>query len=302
LTRAERALETQLETALQRSANPAHQTDLALWRQAQNAVRTKNERLRNDVVLRFTRAIDEHGGEQGMKQFVNNMTPDDAGRIMEATSSDPVLQASLRRAYLEDKIIKAGGMADAETPFNAERFRQVLFGRDEMNMRKSEVLLSPQHRQQLNNFTDAVARMQREETSGKFGSVFIRMKSSGALFSVPLALYGASQIGGGDVKEGTAELAGAASVLIAPNVLARLLTNPRATEYMIQGLRYSATSSQAVRVTRELMRLDQGFANAVRLGVSAYNAEQTSGPIHRTAETVQKGMADTTQSIFGNQQ
>ena len=302
LTRAERALETQLETALQQSANPAHQTDLALWRQAQNAVRTKNERLRNDVVLRFTRAIDEHGGEQGMKQFVNNMTPDDAGRIMAATSSDPVLQASLRRAYLEDKIIKAGGMADAEAPFNAEKFRQVLFGRDEMNMRKSEVLLSPQHRQQLNNFTDAVARMQREETSGKFGSVFIRMKSSGALFSVPLALYGASQIGGGDVKEGVAELAGAASILIAPNVLARLLTNPRATEYMIQGLRYSATDhSQALRITRELMRLDQGFAQAVRTGLSMNEAVPGGGPITRTAETVKKGVMETIPSIFGNQ-
>jgi hypothetical protein len=147
-----------------------------------------------------------------------------------------------------------------------------------------------------------VSDIQKQDTADKFGSVFIRMKSSGALFSVPLALYGATQIGGGDVKEGAAELGGAAAILISPNIMARLLTNPRATEYMIQGLRYSATSNQAIRVTRELMRLDQGFANAVRLGVSAYNAEQTSGPIHRTAETVQKGMADTTQSIFGNQQ
>ena len=72
---------------------------------------------------------------------------------------------------------------------------------------------------------------------------------------------------------------------------------------MIQGLRYSAVDhSQTLRITRELMRLDQGFAQAVRTGISAYNAEQTSGPIHRTAESVQKGMAETTGSVFGNQQ
>ena len=101
---------------------------------------------------------------------------------------------------------------------------------------------------------------------------------------------------------GTAELGAAASILVGPKVLASVLTNPRTTEFMIQGLRYSATDLGAVRVTRELMRLDQGFAQAVRAGVSAYNAEQTSGPIHRTAETVQKGVAETVPSIFGNQQ
>lgn len=303
LTRAEKALETQLELSLKNSSNPAHQQDLALWQQAQSAVSSKNERLRNDVVLRMMKAIDEHGGEKGLAPFVNNMTPDDAGKVMAATKSDPALQGSLRRQYLQDKIEKAGGMADADAPFDAERFRKVLFGKDDLNARKSEVLLDPMQRQKLTEFTNAVSDIQKHDTADKFGSVFIRMKSSGALFSVPLALYGASQIGKGDTKEGLAELGGAAAILISPRIMASLLTNPKAAEYMIQGLRYSAVDhSQTLRITRELMRLDQGFANAVRLGVSAYNAEQTSGPIHRTAETVQKGMADTTQSIFGNQQ
>ena len=289
LTRAEKALEAQLETSLKQSPNPAHQQDLSLWQQAQDAVRTKNERLRNDVVLQLVKAIDEHGGEKGLTPFVNNMTPDDATKVMQATKSDPTLQASLRRQYLQDKIEKAGGMADAEAPFNAEKFRKVLFGKDDLNARKSEAMLDPLQRQKLAEFTNAVSAVQKESTDGKFGSVFIRMKSSGALFSVPLALYGATQIGQGDTKEGVVELVGAASILVAPNVLARLLTNPKATEYMIQGLRYSAVDkSQTLRVTRELMRLDQGFAQAVRLGLSAYNAEQTSGPIHRTAESVQK--------------
>ncbi len=302
LTRAEQALETQLQTSLQNSANPAHQADLALWSQAQNAVKVKNERLKNDVVLRFIKAIDEHGGEQGMKTFVNNMTPEDTAKVMTATSSAPAVQASLRRSFLEDKIIKAGGMADAEAPFDAERFRKVLFGKDEMNARKSAVMLDAKQQAKLKEFTNAVSDIQQEGAEGKFGSVFIRMKSSGALFSVPIALYGASQIGGGDVKEGMAELGAAASILIAPNILARMLTNPRATEYMIQGLRYSATDrSNVLRITRELMRLDQGFAQAVRAGVSAYNAEQTSGPIHRGAEDVRKGVAETTQSVLGLQ-
>ncbi len=299
LTRAEKVLETQLEAALQNSPNAAHQADLALWEQAQSAVKSKNERLRNDVTLRFIKAIDEHGGEAGLKPFVNSMTPDDAWKVMEAVKSDPVVQGSLRRQYLEDKIIKAGGMADAEAPFDAEKFRKALFGKDEMNARKSAVMLDPVQQSKLKEFTDAVSTIQAQgDTSGKFGSVFIKMTSAGALFSIPYSAYQTAQ---GD-SAGKYELGAAASILIGPKALAYLLTNPKTAEYMIQGLRYSATSNQAVRVTRELMRLDQGFANAVRTGISAYHAEQTSGPIHRTAETVQKGMAETTQSIFGQQQ
>jgi hypothetical protein len=69
---------------------------------------------------------------------------------------------------------------------------------------------------------------------------------------------------------------------------------------MIQGLRYSATSNQAIRVTRELMRLDQGFANAVRLGVSAYSNETQTGPDSMQGRV--KELTGTLPQAFGLQQ
>ena len=313
LTRAEKALESQLETSLKQSANPTHQQDLAVWQQAQALTRQKNERLRNDVILSFTKAIDEHGGEKGLTQFVNTMTPDDTAKVMAATRTDPVLQGSLRRAFLEDKIIKAGGMDAADAPFNAEKFRKVLFGKDEMNARKSEVLLNPAQRQKLEEFTNAVSEVQRQDTADKFGSVFIRMKSSGAVFTLPNVIAGSLlTMGGvsavqGDMTTAGLEAGGALSIVVGPKVLANLLTNPRATEYMIQGLRYSAVdNSNTLRITRELMRLDQGFAHAVRTGLSDHFAEPT--PPARTAETTTLAPATTsptlgsTMSSFGLQQ
>ena len=303
LIEGESLLDKQMGVALQQSSNPAHQADYALWRQAQAITKGRAEQFKNETVMRLVKSIDERGGSKGVAQFENNMTAEDMAEVWKAVRSNPDLQGSMRRAYLEDKIIKAGGMADAEAPFDAEKFRKALFGKDEAAALKSNVVLDARQKQKLTEFINAVSDVQGENVAGKFGSVFIRMKSSGALFSVPLALYGASQIGGGDVKEGVAELAGAASILIAPNVLARLLTNPRATEYMIQGLRYSATDhSQALRITRELMRLDQGFAQAVRTGLSMNEAVPGGGPITRTAETVKKGVMETIPSIFGNQQ
>ena len=55
------------------------------------------------------------------------MTAEDMADVWKSIRSNPDLQGSMRRAYLEDKIIKKGGMADAEAPFDAEKFRKALF-------------------------------------------------------------------------------------------------------------------------------------------------------------------------------
>lgn len=118
-------------------------------------------------------------------------------------------------------------------------------------------------------------------------------------------------------------------------MLASLLTNPRATEFLIQGLRYSAVNAthtvgrtpgfnaagvpttlggrevtnkhaQFLRITRELMRLDQGFAHAIRTGLSDHFAEPI--PPARTAETTTLAPATTSPTLgsmvssFGLQQ
>ena len=92
-----------------------------------------------------------------------------------------------------------------------------------------------------------------------------------------------------DVREVCRNSQVPASILIAPNVLIRLLTNLRATVHDSGVAVRSATDhSQALRITRELMRLDQGFAQAVRTGLSMNEAVPGGGPITRTAETVKK--------------
>jgi hypothetical protein len=186
-------------------------------------------------------------------------------------------------------------MDDADAPFNAEKFRKSLFGKDEMNSRKSEVLLDPTQKQKLKEFTNAVSDIQNGPQS-KFG-IFLKMKSAQALMTLSagsLATLGLISGRQGDTGSAAVELGGAATIILGPKVLANLMTNPKAVEYMIQGLRYTATDkSNTVRVVRELMRLDQGFARAVQAGASTYMAEQTSGPLHRTAESVSKSIQST---------
>jgi hypothetical protein len=304
LTRAEKALEQQLETALKTSSDPAHQVDLGLWQQAQKEVRTKNERLRNEVTLRFVKAIEEHGGEKGLKQFVTTMTPDDMTKVMGATKSDPALQGSLRHTYLQTKIEQVGGLEDSDKLMNADKLREAIFGKTGMDRRKADVLLDPQQQAKLKEFINAVSDVQNAPQSmlGKY----LMLKNGGAVFSIPTAAAGALGLGAvynagsGDTGKAAAELGAAATIVLAPKVLAGMLTDPRKVEFLIQGLRYGITDrSNVLRVTRELIRLDQNFARAVQMGVSAYNAEQTSGPLHRTAETAKKFTTQTLMPQFG---
>lgn len=309
----ERLLNKQMGVALEQSADPAHARDLALWKQAQAVVKGRAEQFKNDVVMRFVNEIDKHGGDKGMVQFMNSMTADDMGKVWQAVRSNPDLQNSMRRAFLEDRIIKAGGMDAADAPFNAEKFRKVVFGKDEMNAHKTDVLFNTTQRQKLEEFTNAVSAVQRQDTADKFGSVFIRMKSSGAVFTLPNVIAGSLlTMGGvsavqGDMTTAGLEAGGALSIVVGPKVLANMLTNPRATEYMIQGLRYSAVDrSNTLRIARELMRLDQGFAHAVRTGLSDHFAEPV--PPARTAETTTLAPATTSPTLgsmmpsFGLQQ
>ena len=139
----------------------------------------------------------------------------------------------------------------------------------------------------------------RRECGGKFGSVFIRMKSSGR-FSNPLALYGATQIGGVIMKEvgGTRRCAS----ILGPKCIRPPPHKPRATEYMIQGLRYSSTDmftgpyalpanscvSTRVRTSR-------------RTGLSMKGGSRWR-PNHPHCRNCEKGVMETIPSIFGNQQ
>jgi hypothetical protein len=247
----------------------------------------------------------------------------------------------MRRSFLEDRINKAGGMADAEAPFDAAKFRKFVFGKDESAALKTNVLFDATQQAKLKEFINAAEQIQAAKGGG-LGEMFIRLNSTSAVFNLPKAALGGLGLGvaglaghsaaQGDTKEAAGEALGAIGIIFGPNLFAAMLKSPRMTEYLIQGLRYSAansgsmkgatpifnsatgqweqvggtfspsTTSQIVRVTREMMRLDQGFAQAVRAGVSAYNAEQTGGPIHRTAESVQKTMTETVPTAFGLQQ
>jgi hypothetical protein len=288
LSQAEKALEKQLETALQTSANPAHVQDLNLWKQAQQLTKQRVETFNNDITLRFMKAVEERGGEQGMKQVVSSMSPEDMVKMMNATKADPALQGSIRQGWLQTKIEKVGGLDDPNAAFDVEKLRREVFGRTGLDKRKAEVLFDPKQRQKLNEFINAASDVQNAPGSqlGKY----LMLLNGGAAITVPIGIY---DLMSGNTDRGVAELGGAATVLLSPKLLAGMLTDPRKVEYLIQGLRYSSTSNQAVRVTRELIRLDQNFARAVQTGVSAYHAEQTSGPIHQTAETVSKSIQST---------
>ena len=149
-------------------------------------------------------------------------------------------------------MTKAGGMEEAEAPFNAEKFRKLVFGKDESAALKTNVLFDATQQAKLKEFINAAEHVQSNRGGG-LGELFIRLNSTSAVFNLPKAALGTLGLGvaglaghsavQGDKWEAAGEATAAIGIVFGPNLFARMLTNPRMTEYMIQGLRYSATHS-----------------------------------------------------------
>lgn len=311
----EGVLEAQMEEALRTSGNPAHKQDLQLWRDAQAVVKQKNAVFRNEVTLRLVKALEEHGGDSNaFKTFVNQMSPDDASKVLDTAMYDPDLQNSIRRMYVEGKLNQAAGLRGESDPFDAAVFRKQMFGKDEFSNRKSSVILDPTTNSKIREFTDAVESIQKADANkGQAASRVVDAQAGRTILRIPkdiaLAVSGGALAGtlGYTDTIGPLEAVGGAvasiEIVLAPRQLAGILTNQRKAEYLIQGLRYSISDrNNATRVIRELVRLDQGIAHAIRTQVSGSLVDASNGKPNQTAETVQKIMPVTVPSIFGNQQ
>lgn len=281
------AIETQLEKdlagALQNSTDPQHRALLSLWDGAQAFVKERAETLRNDTVQQLVRTVTEHGGEPGVAKFVSSLSPDDIQKVLKATNSDPFIQDSLRNAFVMNKIELAGGKEGKPGLIDTKQLRDLLFGKSELTARKIEVLLTPQQQHDLRTLVDAIEQQQAQMKPGKFGSMFMAMRTSGATFTIPSATIGAL-FGVGMVNAPAATLGTSLAVVVGPRMVGNWLLKPETAQLMIRGVRAGRVGQTSV--IRGLMQHDKEFARLVQGALSAaLVSTQEGGPPKRTAES-----------------
>ena len=313
LQAAEAAMEAQLRRGLELSGDPEQRKLLQVWDRAQAYVQDVHNRMDAPVVQRLISKMEEKGGEPALKEFVKTISPkelDDAMKALEGNKalgleSNLPLRDKMFRAWLAVGIEEAGGYRDLDQPFNVKKFHDWIYGKTELSGGKDKVLLDrvPGLRQKLDELMNAT--LEQDRKSHKFGEVFIKMKQAGAFFAIPAAVSGMlgleayRDVSGGNYKEAAADAAGIITIVAGPSVLASLMHNKRAIEFMIQGMRYSIPNAtktvgdgtvynevagkfiqaggkevptnyaQMARVLRELMRADENFARLIQAGVSS---------------------------------
>lgn len=281
------SIETQLEKdlagALQNSTNPQHRALLSLWDGAQAFVKERAGTLRNDTIQQLVRTVTEHGGEPGVAKFVSSLSPDDIGKVLKATNADPFIQNSLRNAFVMNKFELAGGTVGDPKMINTKQLRDLLFGKSELTARKIEVLLTPRQQADLHKLVDAVEQQQTMMAPGKFGSMFMAMRTSGATFSIPAATIGAL-FGVGMVNAPWATLGTSLGVVVGPRMIGNWLLRPETAQLMIRGVRAGRVGQTSV--IRGLMQHDKEFARLVQgTATAALVSLQEGGPPKQTAES-----------------
>lgn len=235
------------------------------------------------------RIAQQHGGDKAVEGIILRGSREDVQKILTAVKDTPEMLSTIRRSFIEDGLIRAGvkqaGTETVETPFNVKKFRDHVFGLSEVTQNKADLLLPARNQAKIGEFLNAVSDQQAAAKTGKTGAVLVAMKQSQAIFTIPkgaiegtgavLGGFAIGQAGQGDIAEAGLELTAAGSIIMGPKWIAQALTDPRKTEMLIQGLRYSLVNeSQSLRVTRELMRMDQIFARAVQLAGTQFSPER----------------------------
>ncbi len=285
-------LEKDLENALIQSPNPAHRPALDMWQAGQALVKERSEVLRNDAVVRLVKTVEAKGGEPAIRQFISALSPDEMQQVITATApragfiGPSYVQDTLKRAFVTDALEKSGGMQGDHALVNPAKFRDAVFGQTSLTSRKADILIPVPQRQQLGHLINAIEEQQKQMKPGAMGSMFMAMKTSGAVFQVGAA---AGLLLVGQSAPFSATL-GSLTIIAGPRMLGEWLLKPETTKLLTQGARYTFSQSDGpkVRVLKELMSTDRNFARVVQTTVSqALVGAQPGGAPARTAESTQ---------------
>jgi hypothetical protein len=282
-------IEKRLREGLEGSTNPDHAGLLEVWDAGQQMVRDTSAKFRNDTITRLVQKA-EQAGTKAVRDFVVTLAPEEMQRVMTAVSHRGDLQNTLRAAFLEEGLVRSSGKLTSAKEFDAQAMLDWVNGKSSFTAQKAEVLLPPKMRVELGSLLHRLVEVENAAEAGKTGEVFMRMKTAGMLVAVPTAV--AATLSGAEpvLTAGTAAL-GTTAFLLGPKVLAKIITNEKGREFLIQGMAYKAVDKIGpLRVLQELMRLDTGVARTIQFGLHrglmlGQVEAQPGGPPARTAES-----------------
>jgi len=152
------------------------------------------------------------------------------------------LKNSIRGQFLEDAISKSQkSIGQYGLELDASKLNNFI----QKNMMTTNSMFTKTQLNELQRMVNALAFTQGrlKKRGGLPGAIFIQMKQSGAVMTLAGAGTGAA-VGGLPV---------AASIILAPEVLAKAFTNPKIVKLLTTGFKYNQTQSAAGRTFRQII-------------------------------------------------
>lgn len=152
------------------------------------------------------------------------------------------LKNSIRGQFLEDAISKSQkSIGQYGLELDASKLNNFI----QKNMMTTNAMFSKPQLNELQKMVNALAFTQGrlKKRGGLPGAIFIQMKQSGAIMTLAGAGTGAA-VGGLPV---------AASIILAPEVLAKAFTSPKIVKLLTTGFKYDQTQSAAGRTFRQII-------------------------------------------------
>ena len=152
------------------------------------------------------------------------------------------LKNSIRGQFLEDSISKSQkSIGQYGLELDASKLNNFI----SKNKMTTDAMFSKPQLNELQRMVNALAFTQGrlKKRGGLPGAIFIQMKQSGAVMTLAGAGTGAA-VGG---------LPGAASIILAPEVLAKAFTSPKIVKLLTTGFKYDQSQSAAGRTFRQII-------------------------------------------------
>ena len=201
----------------------------------------------NDLVRSLVQHADRAGSGKPeaivdqVFQHNNISTIQNMKNAVDAPTWDKVLSWHWRDAYE-----KSGG--------NGEALREAFFGaKSGLGEKEMVTAYGPERVRDYKNLIGAMEVAQARQ-GNKTGSVFIQLSQAGAVVST-IGLASASLSGAIDYQVGLGDFAPGAAILLGPSILARMMTNPTAAKWIIQGMKIPAGTKESVALASRILPL-----------------------------------------------
>lgn len=242
----------EIDSGIEEGLKSFDETVYDMWRGVNADYNAIKKQYNNQFLKRLIKRGDDTADRLGEPEAIADMifkpgAVSNIKKVKVALGSNSKSWEQLQGYYLRSLMSKS---VDAEGHIVGEKVLKNLYGRSGMGHEALNEIFSSSQLKEIKEFANALRVQQSKPVVGT-GKVWIQLKQAGAAGAF---------LGGAATGNPTAGTLGAATILLGPGALARVLLNPRAAKWLTTGIKLppktAAYSSILTRLSRASWQIE----------------------------------------------